>query len=568
MARLTALDWDAMAGLHADERHMAFMVSAAAEGLKQWGSGEGLLHWEALYFDAAQSPLNPRQHSGFYVYGEAPLLISALMAYLGSWSEWTEVLLHGRALSALADSITILLVFLLEAKWSASRWSPVLAAGLYASMPVALREAHFFTVDTSSTAFGVAAIYAASFWNDRPSAWRNALCAIAAGLLLGLSVACKPSGALFALAVSFVIIAKLRLSRDWRTGGVVAHALLCAVATLFAFRLANPYAFQGPHLWGLALEPRFLDDLAEQSRLANAGIGWVPNWYWLDRASFLQFIKDLVFWGFGPAISLAATFAVLTRWSTFTAYHVSGLCFVVAVLALYSTYPTPYLRYALPIAPIVAILAGQLAGQPISRSLAALGVLCLAGAAVQAQAVLGMLIAPHTRVEASAFLWRTLPLGSVILNETNWDETLPAVVRLPGDKEARWPFADGKYKLALLGLQEPDSAAKAVSMAKSLSEADVLVESSQRFSNVIPRLASRFPMSSSYYDLLENGGLCYQKIREFRRGLSFLGLFEVDDTGAQESWFIYDHPIVKIYRREACFSRQDVEQKLLQALGK
>ena len=35
----------------------------------------------ALWFDAAHSPLNPRQQSGFYVYGEAPMLIMVLAAY-------------------------------------------------------------------------------------------------------------------------------------------------------------------------------------------------------------------------------------------------------------------------------------------------------------------------------------------------------------------------------------------------------------------------------------------------------------------------------------------------------
>ncbi len=568
LMRLTALDWDDMAGLHADERHMAFMVSGALRGLSEWGLGKLPLDWTGLWFDTERSPLNPRLQSGFYVYGEAPLLVMVLLSYVQGWSEWTEVLLTGRMLSAIADSCTILLVFLTAARWTRSRAAPVLACSFYAFTPVAMREAHFFTVDTLSTAFGLAAVYAASFWNDSASRLRNSSLAIAMGVLLGLSVASKLSGALFAFALVFIVIAKLWAARGWRVTDVAVQAVFCLLAAAVAFRLANPFAFTGPNVWNIGFDPRFLDDVAEQSRLASAGAGWVPNWFWLDRNSFLQFLQDVFLWGFGPAIVAAACLAVLLRWRTFSPFHLAACCFVATVLAIFSTYPTPYLRYVLPIAPFVMIIAGQLLAGLRHRGLSVVAVSLAAAAAIQAQAVLGMLIAPHTRVEASVFIWKTLPLGSVILNETGWDETLPAVVRVPGDKESRWPFVEGKYELQMLNIQEPDSAQKATWMAERLSRADLLVQSSQRFFAVVPRMADRLPMSSRYYRMLDDGSLCFEKFREFRRGLTLLGFLEIDDSFAQESWFIYDHPIVRLYRRTGCFDRQKVEKALLDALPK
>lgn len=565
LGRLTALDWDSMAGLHADERHMAFMVSGAIRGLKAWSLGELPLSWIGLWFDAEHSPLNPRLQSGFYIYGEAPLLVMALWAHLWGWFEWTDIFLYGRMLSALADCGTMILVFFIAAKWTKSLWAPVLACGFYACLPVALREAHFFTVDTLSAAFGTAAFYAASFWNDRASPSRNSGIAVVVGLLLGLSVACKLSGAFFAVAILFIILVKLRLQRQWSYGAVAGQALACLLAALLAFRLANPFAFAGKGFWGLALDPRFLDDVAEQSRLANAGIGWVPNWFWLEREPFLL-VSDIVIWGFGPCFVLAVLLAVVLRWRSLSPGHVAGIGFIVVVLTILATYPTPYLRYTLPIAPVAAVIAGQMASDLSSRAWLSASVLLLVGSAIQAGAVLNILRGPHTRVEASVYIWRTLPLGSTILNETGWDETLPAVVRLPGDKEARWPFVEGAYKLSVLQIQEPDGPEKAKLMAERLAGADLLVQSSQRFSDVIPRLADRFPMSSRYYAMLKDGRLCFEEIREFRRGLRLAGLMEVDDSRAQESWFIYDHPVVKLYRKTACFDRAEVERTLLDAL--
>ncbi len=566
LARLTALDWDAMAGLHADERHMAFMVIDAQRGLKAWAAGTMPLSWTHMWFDSVLSPLNPRQLSGFYVYGEAPMLLVAFWLAHTGWQDWTDAILYGRLLSALADCATMLLVFFIAARWSVSRWVPVFACGFYAAAPVALREAHFFTVDTLSTAFGVAAVYVASLWQAPPTLRRNGALAVLMGILLGLSVASKLSGAVFFAAVFFVICARLWVNRDWRFSPVAGQAFLCLFAALVTFRLANPFAFVGPSFWGVAIEPRFLDDVAEQSRLANAGTGWVPNWYWFERPPFPQLLSDMFFWGLGPCFAISIVLGIVLGRRRLSLFHFAGAAFVVAVMMVLATYPTPYLRYILPIVPFFAILAAALIDGAARYWRFALAAVLLFGSALQAQAVVGMLMAPHTRVEASAYIWETEPSGSVVLNEAGWDETLPAVIRLPGDKEARWPFAPGAYILENLQIQEPDTPAKVRRMAALLAKSDLLVESSQRFFRVMPRMSLRFPMTSRYYQMLEDGGLCFEKLREFHRVLNIAGLFDVDDSSAQESWFIYDHPIVRIFKRRPCFDQATIERELLEAL--
>lgn len=566
LARLSAPDWDSYAGLHADERHMAFMVSDAVRGLEAWNQGKVNLSLGGLWFDSAQSPLNPRQHSGFYVYGELPLLLASAWTYVSGQSEWTEILKTGRLISGLADSFTILLVFLVASAWTRSRWVPVLACGLYAAAPLALREAHFFTVDTMSTLFGTASVLAASLWNPAGSSRTQTILAVAAGLCLGLAAASKPSGIGFAFALIFVVAAQLTTDRRWSWQTVVLLLFAAVAASVLSFRIANPYAFSGPAFWQLLPETRFLDDLSEQAGLANAGLGWVPNWYWHERNGLLTLLRDLALVGFGPSLVVLFVAGSLLGRDRLPANAIAGLGFIAILTMTFAFYPSPYLRYALPLTPIVCIVAAMAVRDENARLLRFAAPLLLAGTIVQGHAVLDMMSAPHPRVEASAYIWNTYPRGSTVLNETPWDETLPVPVRLKGDKDARWPFAEGAYKLALLDIQEPDNSSKAEFIARRLADADVLVLSSQRFATNMIRLKSHFPLSARFYRGLNDGSICMALTKEFRHDLLLAGFLTLDDSWLQESWYIYDHPVVRIYEKLPCFEQEHVRQHLIQGL--
>jgi hypothetical protein len=159
-----------------------------------------------------------------------------------------------------------------------------------------------------------------------------------------------------------------------------------------------------------------------------------------------------------------------------------------------------------------------------------------------------------------------LPAGTMLANETAWDEGLPVPVILPGGRDRTWPGHNDHFRLETLAITDHDEAAKAERMARLLGEADYLVISSGRQREVMPRHPRRFPMTTAYYRMLDAGELCYASVWRADRGYP-APFARIDDTWAQEPWRVYDHPIVEIFRRLPCFDREIAEKALLETLG-
>ncbi len=208
--RLDAQNWDDFTHLHPDERFLTDVVGALGGPLRFTdgslaeqeahrarcemrypASGDGATWSEAGrggYFDAECSPLNPNNvGKGLYVYGEFPLytvhaagvarsrLSADVHAFLQAydpqraaehtvrnyWEGYSGVQLVGRTVSALADWLTIVVVFLLGRRLY-GRWTGALAAAFYALAPFAIQQAHFWTVDAFTTFWVTLALYFAA----------------------------------------------------------------------------------------------------------------------------------------------------------------------------------------------------------------------------------------------------------------------------------------------------------------------------------------------------------------------------------------------------------------------
>lgn len=527
--RLDAVDWDSFAGLHPDERFLIFQVSAALAGLEETSLGP-----LALWFDTAASPLNPRNHTGFYVYGELPHLVLVLTAEATGTEGWENLLALGRGLAGLADALTILAAFLIGARWGGTGWHGVAAAAFYAGLPVAVQGAHFFTVDPF-LGFFVAVTLAGLSAGGR-AGWA------VAGVAFGLALACK---------ISALAILPVFLVAAWPTGWAgIGRLFLAALTALLALRLGSPFSFEG-----LLPDPRYLDDLRQLAGMAGHWPGSPPNWSWVGRTPVLYPLRDLVLFGFAPGLALALALGILrVRRSAWI-----GVAALVVVLGPMLVHAAPAMRYALPAGAAAAGLAA------LARPRWLL-IPCLAVTLTMGDAVRRMLALPHPRVAASHWIWANLPPGSLIVNETAWDEGLPAVVALPGETGRRWPFTAGGFEGAVLELTDAPSPEKVRRMADLLARADLLVESSRRMSGTIPRLGGHRPVAEEFYRLRDTGALCYEEVAGFRRGLPVLGLFEIDDSFAQEIWTVYDHPEVRLFRRLPCFDRVEVEAALMRAL--
>ncbi len=204
--RFDAQNWDDYTHLHPDERFLTDVVSLLGGPLQftdrslaeqeahrarceqrypasdsVWGTGRG------GYFDAECSPLNPNNiGKGLYVYGEFPLFtvhaVGAAHSQLSRdyqallltfdddgavdytptrhWEEYGGAQLAGRTVSATADWLTVLVIFLIGRRLYGP-WTGLLAAALYGVAAFPVQQSHFWTVDAFTTFWVTLALYCA-----------------------------------------------------------------------------------------------------------------------------------------------------------------------------------------------------------------------------------------------------------------------------------------------------------------------------------------------------------------------------------------------------------------------
>jgi hypothetical protein len=103
-------------------------------------------------------------------------------------------------------------------------------------------------------------------------------------------------------------------------------------------------------------------------------------------------------------------------------------------------------------------------------------------------------------------------------------------------------------------------------MVENLAQADYIILSSNRLYDSIPRLPMRYPLTSRYYELLFNGELGFERVKEFASYPTFLGI-QIPDQSAEESFSVYDHPRVQIFQKTAAFDPESVRQKLSEGIA-
>ena len=527
-------------------------------------------------FNADESPWNPR----WFPYGSFPLYLLKgvqLVYSLGPGEALTDLRLAGRVISALADVVTVAMVYLLGGRIYGRRVG-LLASALVALSVIHIQLSHFFAVDTLLALITVVATYF-MYRVAREGKLRDS---VLAGVFIGLGLATKMSLApIYAALLTAQLMYVFSLAGDadqtsrwfedrWpRAVGGLAAAVGVSLVVVF---IVQPYAFLD---WST-----FYSDVIEQSEMVRRLRDYPYTRQYIDTTPYWYHVRQLATWGLGWPLGIVAWAGLLyvsvrgTRVNVALAYLVVGwglpiaillfstnvfsivVASAVAVAALLATLPfrsqssrmdvlllswvTPYfliigayevkfLRYLIPITPFL-ILFG-------SRALWALWALwdrsavvtprlnprpLVVGAMVLLVAVTGYYALSytsvyrqdHTAVRAARWISENAPGDSVILKE-HWEEGLPYL---------------NQYEIRELPLYDDDTPQKLSVLANELADADYHVFFSNRLYGTIPRLPERYPSSAEYYRLMFSGGLGYELVDYQTAYPELLGVRIVDNT--------------------------------------
>jgi hypothetical protein len=578
--RLYGLNWDDGNSFHPDEREILFHVVAIARPTS----------W-AQFLDAAHSPLNPQ----FFAYGSFPIYLLAavgavLKPFFPALGNFATLTLLGRAISALFDSgtivLTALLALLLVEDEQPSRpraWAvALLAAALVMFTPLQLQLSHFYAVDTILVFFITLTVLAcvALVKSEHPLRW-----ALLAGLGYGLALATKFSAAplIVPLGLAFGL-------RWWRQGSLQGWGLflLSLVTTVLVFFVAMPYAF---------LDARdFIQQVSFQGDLARGLIDLPYVRQFAGTIPYLYELQNMVLWGQGLTLGLTALAGLLWLcWYLLSRRLLSAwlvpLSWVVVYGAITGSFYVKFMRYMLPLYPFLTLLAallllqilvwlerwltnrrGQVEGKigagrsPLARAIGyGLVGAVLAGTAFQGLALLNVYSEPNTRVMASRWIYAHLPPGSVLTYE-QWDDPLPVPVdgRDPSIyRQATYLNAAGQPQTGL-DLYGDDTPQKACTLAKLLPTVDAITMPTDRLDKSIPRLPARYPLTIHYYQLLFSGQLGFHLAAQFVVRPHLFGI-TLDDSGADESYSVFDHPVARIFVRDTPYpyTPQQLFEKLV-----
>ncbi|MCB0095496.1 MAG: DUF2298 domain-containing protein, partial [Caldilineaceae bacterium] len=149
----------------------------------------------------------------------------------------------------------------------------------------------------------------------------------------------------------------------------------------------------------------------------------------------------------------------------------------------------------------------------------------------------------HPWLTASRWLAENVPSGSVILCE-QWDDCLP-----PGAlNDPEVIAARANFSMIDWGPYEEDSEAKYETLKERLRTADFVVYASKRIYDSVDELPARYPMTNLYYKGMWSGALGFELALDVTTPPQLWG-FVFEDRGADESWSLYDHPQVTIFRK-------------------
>ncbi len=600
--RLTGVNWDEGTHLHPDERFLTDVTS-------RLGWPKSL----AEYFDEARSPLNPYNRDvGMFVYGTAPIFLVKGLGLLLNKSSYWEVHLVGRVVSAGYDLLVIVLVFLIGRRLY-GRWIGLLGAFLMACTVLNIQHSHFYTVENYITLMVTLAFLFAvrvmqgGGWGD----WALL------GASFGLAVAGKINMAMFALVIAAACLVRalseplpetwnagvrvlwrrnlgpLSLlmqvnGRDDRAGRVVAlqrgilragaGLALTLLIALVAFRVAQPYAFSGPSPFSLELSPRWLEDMRRAAAMMNGTIDMPPSHQWTDREPVWYALRNIVLWGMGLPLGLAAwlgwAVAGVELWRRRKVEHLLPLVWVTFPFLYLSIQFVKSIRYFLPFYPVLVLLGAYFifwlwrqarriagaAGPAWTRMLARrapAGAMVVAGVIVlgtflYAEAFTNIYRRPLTRVAASRWVYENIPPGATITFE-HWDDPIPQNV--DGRDAGRY------YNMLGTDPYWEDTPEKRDALYSWLDQADYIVLSSNRVYESIPRLPERFPLTTAYYRYLFSGDLGFRILRVFT-SYPNLGPIELVDDRADETFTVYDHPKVIIFEKTAAYSSARVRELL------
>lgn len=549
--RLYGINWDSGFSLHPDERAIVLFTTP--------------LHFlqNLQEFLSLQSLWNPH----FFAYGSLPLYllkaVSSVAAMIDpAFGVYGKINLVGRAISTIFDLGTLFMIYVLGKKVFNQKVG-LLSGFFYSISVLPIQLSHFYAVDTPLTFFILCTLWGLINFYENP----QRKYAILTGLFFGLALATKISASVLlvsigaAIASDFLLIFLKSPHRPhvWFPHvprflkKLIVDCALIFLITAITFIIVEPYS--------LIDFKTFWQHNMQQRQMTYDPFTFPYTLQYVGKIPYFYELKNIFLFGLGPLIAILCFLGTIyvafitlrkekiQKW----AQEFILLTFFVTYFLVVGKFAIGFMRYMLPIYPLLSLFAAVLFARLLriipSKLYAIRYILyaLLLFAFIWPLMFIHIYTQPNTRVIASEWINRNIEPGKTIAIE-HWDDNLPL-------------FGAQNYQVLTLSLYDQDTSSKWEIINDQLKMTDYVIIASNRLYTPLTKLAdcNKLPVgrcykkTADYYKKLFNGSLGFQKVAEFSsfpRLSTFNFQLSIDDSFADESFTVYDHPKVMIFQRE------------------
>ena len=540
--RIVGLNWDQGQHLHPDERFLTMVASSIS-----------LPKSIDEYFNTSTSSFNPANNNySFYVYGTFPLLITKIIAQIFKLTSYDQVYLVGRLLSALFDTATIILIFLISKNFFKNTKAALLSALLYSLCIFPIQQSHFFTVDAVTVFLFTLTLYLVTTQKN-----------ILSGIAFGITLASKTS---VGITLPFILLFIFFQNKNY-----FKNFINCGLFVLFlglAFRVFQPYAFDGL----ITLSPKFISNIHEAHQMITGEYNYPPNVQWRSTLPIIHPLINLFFFGLTPITFILGCFGIGKLFQSKKVLKNKKIILILLIIFSIFIYHgillARYMRYFYPIYPLIIIFAGY-ALSKLSQKI--ITIVCLVNLTFII-AFIHIYLFPHSRYFSSEWICKNIP-SNFTLSSESWDDSLPL-----GSISCR----SKSYQHQDLSLYDPESDIKWSKINNQLEQTDYLVMSSNRLWGSIPKDTKNYSTTINFYQNIFDGNSDFKLIKKIYSypGFSlpfikkcillgpsvyqyqtqkntFITIEDCDNPGiyfrddaSEESFTVYDHPQILIFQRQ------------------
>lgn len=506
--RVFGINWDSGFHLHPDER-MLIMVADRINFFKN---------------------LNP----DFFNYGSLPIyLLKGISQLIGS-STYDGMLIVGRKLSVIFDLITICFIYKIGQFLFKENKVALIASFFYAIAFFPIQNSHFFVVDVLLNTLITGLIYTLLRYLKSPSIKKI----IIIGIVFSAMMATKFTAIIFLPIIVGVIIFKN--IKYWKI--IIVNCLVFGFCFFAFYFLFMPYAF--------IENIKFISDIKAQLEMNSNPYIFPYTLQYVGTLPYFYYLKNIFLWGLGPIISLMSIIGLICLIRLIRKNYILIIfaIFYILYFLIIGRSAVKFMRYMLPLYPFFCILAGY----GLYRLHKLLAYTLLVCASIWTFIFLNIYSFPHTRIVATNWILNNIPAGATIATE-HWDDGLPL-------------YGGEKYIHQELTLyDQPDDENKWKVLDEKLAKTDYIIIASNRLYVPLQKLTDCkkykvcYLKTAEYYQKLFSGKLGFKKVKEFtaypgfrlpagKAGISDFE-FRISDDTADESFTVYDHPKILIFKK-------------------